>query len=60
MSSSGKETFVRVTDGTGNEFICPIGALKDKAAATKEELENCVDDGVVGRYASNIDIEDVK
>ncbi|MGW8187471.1 MAG: hypothetical protein ACWGNK_09390 [Desulfobacterales bacterium] len=53
----GKETYVKVTDGAGNEFICPIDALKDRASASEEELENCVDDGVVGRYASNIDIE---
>jgi hypothetical protein len=52
-----KETYVKVTDGVGNEFICPIDALKDRASASEEELENCVDDGVVGRYASNIDIE---
>ena len=25
---------------------------------SEEELENCVDDGVVGRHASNIDIEE--
>jgi hypothetical protein len=53
----GKETYVKVTDGAGNEFICPIDALKDRASASEEELENCVDDGVVGRYASNIDVE---
>jgi len=51
------ETFVKATDGAGNEFICPIDALKGRASASEEELENCVDDGVVGRYASHIDIE---
>ena len=58
MKSSDKDVFVRVTDAAGNEFICPIDALKDRSSASEEELENCVDDGVVGRYASNIDIEE--
>ena len=56
--SSDKEVFVKVTDAVGNEFICPIDALKDRASASDEELESCIDDGVVGRYASNIDIEE--
>jgi hypothetical protein len=58
MKSSEKDVFVKVTDTAGNEFICPIDALKDRASASEEELENCVDNGVVGRYASNIDIEE--
>ena len=58
MKSSDKDVFVRVTDAAGNEFICSIDALKDRSSASEEELENCVDDGVVGRYASNIDIEE--
>ena len=57
MKGKRKETYVKVTDGAGNEFICPIDALKNRASASEEELENCVDDGVVGRYASNIDVE---
>lgn len=58
MKNTVKEIFVRVKDATGNEFICPIDALKDRASASEAELENCVDDGVVGRYAGNITIEE--
>lgn len=53
-----KETYVRVKDSKGNEFICTIDALKDIKQATDEELTDCVDDGTVGRYAGNIDIAD--
>ena len=53
-----KDIWVRVKDDVGNEFICPLNALKDRRSATSEELYNCVDDGVTGRYAGNIDIED--
>jgi hypothetical protein len=51
-----KSLYVRVKDQTGNDFICPIESLIDPDKATEEELENCVDDGVVGRYAGNIEI----
>ena len=53
-----KDVWVRVKDDAGNEFICPLNALKDRKSATDEELDNCVDDAVTGRYAGNIDIED--
>ena len=53
-----KDVWVRVKDDAGNEFICPLNALKDRKSATNEELDNCVDDAVTGRYAGNIDIED--
>ena len=51
-----KDVWVRVKDNAGNEFICPLNALKERKSATDEELENCVDDAVVGRYSGNIDI----
>lgn len=35
-----------------------IDALKDRESATDEELDNCVDDAVTGRYAGNINIKD--
>ena len=57
MSEKGKkDVWVRVKDNAGNEFICPLDALKERKSATDEELENCVDDAVVGRYSGNIDI----
>ncbi len=56
MVNKKKSLYVRVKDQTGNDFICPIESLIDPDKATEEELENCVDDGVVGRYAGNIEI----
>jgi hypothetical protein len=49
-----KDVWVKVKDDAGNEFICPIDALKDRNSVTDEELENCVEDAVAGRYAGNI------
>jgi hypothetical protein len=53
-----KDVWVRVQDNAGNEFICPLNALKDRQSATEDELENCVDDAVTGRYSGNLDIAD--
>jgi len=52
-----KNVFVRVKDQSGNEFLCPLGSLKEVKEASDEELENCVDDGTVGRYAGDIEIQ---
>jgi hypothetical protein len=35
-----KQVYVRVKDGAGNQFLCPIDALKDVRNTTGEELEN--------------------
>ena len=53
-----KDLWVKVKDDAGNEFICPIDALKVRESATEEELENCVEDAVAGRYAGNIAMDD--
>ena len=53
-----RDVWVRVKDDAGNEFICPLNALKDRQSATEEELDNCVDDAITGRYAANLEIEE--
>jgi hypothetical protein len=55
-----KPVYVRVKDGAGNDYLCPIEALKRPQDATDQEIEDCVDDATVGRYAGNIDIQDEK
>ncbi len=42
-SEERKRRFVWVTDRSGNEYLCPIDALKDPKDATQEELEDCID-----------------
>jgi hypothetical protein len=34
---------VWVKDKAGNEYLCPVNALKDPENVTEEELEHCVD-----------------
>jgi hypothetical protein len=38
-----KDRFVWVKDRDGNEFICPVNALKDPGDLTEEEKAQCVD-----------------
>lgn len=56
-NKQNEDIWVRVKDEAGNAFICPLDALKVQNSATQEELENCVDDAVIGRYAGNIKME---
>lgn len=51
-----KPRYLKVKDQEGNEFLCPLEALKNVKDATDEELESCVEGDVVGRYAGNIEI----
>jgi hypothetical protein len=53
---SGMGKYLKVKDKAGNEFLCPLDALKSVAAATEEELAECVEEAVVGRYAGDIDV----
>ena len=41
-----------------NPSCSPLNALKDRQSATDEDLDNCVDDAVTGRYAANLNIEE--
>ncbi len=55
-SGEKKLRYLRVKDKAGNEFLCPLDALKDVKDATEEELEDCVEGDVVGRYAGDIEV----
>jgi hypothetical protein len=41
--SSEKREYVRVVDRSGNEFICPVDALKNPDHVDEEELKYCFD-----------------
>ena len=52
-----KPKYLRVKDREGNEFLCPLESMKRVEEATEDELEECVEGDVVGRYAGNIEVE---
>jgi hypothetical protein len=56
MAARGKR-FVKVKDGSGNEWLCPLDALKKAKDATQEELDDCVELDVVTHTAGDIEAE---
>jgi len=50
------DLFVKVKDMAGNEFICPLNELRNVKSVSDEELENCFEGDVVGRYAGQLNI----
>ncbi len=50
--------YVRVRDLAGNEFVCPIDALKNPKDVSDDELDHCVDDATVKRYSGNIRLKE--
>ncbi len=51
-------TYVRVRDAAGQEFLCPLDALKPSEEASEEELTNCVDQATTERHPSNVDSQE--
>ena len=56
-SAARGKRFVKVKDSSGNEWLCPLHAMKNVKDATQEELDDCVELDVVTRYAGEIDAE---
>ena len=50
------DLFVKVKDMAGNEFVCPLNELRNVKNVSDEELENCFEGDVVGRYAGQLNI----
>jgi hypothetical protein len=54
--SDRRKLYVRVKDRSGNDFLCPIDALKDPKSMSEEELADCVDDATALRYPGDVEI----
>ena len=50
-------TYFKLKDKNGSDYLCPLGTVKNRDGVTEQELDDCVESGVVGRYAGNIEIE---
>jgi hypothetical protein len=57
ISAERGKRFVKVKDSSGNEWLCPLDAMKNVKDATQEELDNCVELDVVTHTAGDIDAE---
>jgi hypothetical protein len=49
--------FAKVKGGSGNEWLCPLDALKKAKDATQKELDDSVELDVVTRYAGDIEAQ---
>lgn len=47
--------FVKVKDSSGNEWLCPLDAMKNAKDATQEEMDDCVELDVVTHTAGDIE-----
>ena len=54
------DVFVKVKDMAGNEFVCPLNELRNVKNVSEEELEDCFDGDVIGRYAGQLNIVESK
>lgn len=50
------DVFVKVRDTAGNEFVCPLNELRNVKNVSEEDLEDCFEGDVVGRYAGQLNI----
>jgi len=56
-AKAGAPKYVKVKDSSGNEWLCPLEALKSAKKATDEELNDCVELDVVVHTAGLIDAD---
>lgn len=55
---SDQVTYTRITAKDKNDYICPMELVKAKQTLGINDLDDCVEAEVVGRYIGNIEIAD--
>jgi hypothetical protein len=57
MAATKDKKYFVVRDNNGDKYLCSLNAVKDRVQIIEDELEDCVESGIVERYSGNIDIE---
>ena len=57
MTENNDETFVLVKDANGDNLLCPVDTVQDASSVNPDEIDDCVGEEVVRRYAGNIKIK---
>ena len=52
-----EDTFVLVKSSKGENYLCPLNAVRNNSSISVDEIDNCVEEDVIGRYAGNINIK---
>lgn len=50
-------TYTKVKAEDNNEYICPLGLAKKNRHLSVDELDDCVEADVVGRYSGNLKMD---
>ena len=56
MSSKNTNVYVQKKSEDGQDILCPVDDTGEKIEKNVNELEDCVEQDVVGRYAGNISV----
>ena len=57
MNYTAKARYILFKDNNGDEYLCPLDAVKKRSDLPQEKFEECVERDVVGRYSGNIEID---
>ena len=49
-----KYTYVLVNDSNDKKYLCPVNPGRNPAKSDPDEVDDCVEAEVVGRYAGNL------
>jgi hypothetical protein len=60
MLKNDRNTFVSVKDSKGEKFLCPIDAIQNSSSIRIDEIDDCIEEDVIGRYAGNVKIKPSK
>ena len=50
--------YTRITAEDRNDYICPLDLAQRKSTLTIDDLDDCVEAEVVGRYSGHLNIVD--
>jgi hypothetical protein len=59
MATTTKNVYFIVENQQGEQYLCPLNAVKDANAVTHDEFDDCVEKDVTERYSGNIEIEPI-
>lgn len=51
-----EKVYARITAKDNNDYICPLSAIPSDTPLDVDQLDDCVEADVVGRYSGNLNI----
>lgn len=57
MSKDNGDTYVLAKNSKGENYLCPINAIQNPSSIVNDEMDDCVEEDVIRRYAGNIKLK---